>query len=89
LMYYGWRKVTIWPPRGEIQLAKLRGSEKEFDEYFAKRIDGKNYFLITSFNQFEDQPVLKETLYARYPVFAEGPGYLIFDLTRPYSQDTP
>lgn len=89
LMYYGWQKVTLWPPRGEIQLAKLRGSEKEFEEYFAKRIDGKNYFLITAFNQFEDQPVLRETLYARFPVFAEGPGYLIFDLTRPNSQDTP
>lgn len=84
LMYYGWRKVNLWPPRGEIELAKLRGSEKEFDEYFNKRIEGKKYFLITSFNQFDDQPVLKDTLYDRYPILAESPGYLIFDLTQPY-----
>lgn len=89
LMYYGWRKVNIWPPRGEIKLAKLRGSEKEFDEYFSKRIEGKNYFLITSFNQFNDQPVLKETLNDRYPIYAEAPGYLIFDLTQPYDSLSP
>jgi len=83
LMYYGWRKVILWPPRGEIKLAKLRGSEKEFNEYFNKRIEEKNYFLITAFKQFNDQPVLQETLYERYPIYAEGPGYLIFDLTQP------
>ena len=88
-MYYGWQKVNLWPPRGEIKLAKLRGNEKDFNDYFYKRIDGKNYFLITSFNQFNDQPVLKETLYERYPVFAEGPGYLIFDLTKPFDSGNP
>lgn len=86
LMYYGWRKVNLWPPRGEIELAKLRGSEKEFDEYFSKKVEGKKYFLITSFNQFDDQPVLKETLFDRYPILAESPGYLIFDLTQPFQE---
>ena len=27
LMYYGWRKIILWPPRGEFKLAKLRGNE--------------------------------------------------------------
>lgn len=89
LMYYGWRKVILWPPRGEFKLAKLRGNEKEFDDYFNKRIEGKSYFLITAFNQFKDQPVLKETLYERFPVYAEGPGYLIFDLTKPLEEENP
>jgi hypothetical protein len=80
LMYYGWRKVDTWPTRGENQLAELRQRNRKFDEYFAKRIEGKDFFLVTAFKQFEDQPVLKETLYERFPILDEGPGYIIFDL---------
>ncbi len=83
LMYYGWRKVTLWPNRGELNVAKLRGSEKEFEEYFNKRVEDKSYFLITAFNQFRDQPDLQEYLEKYYPVVAEGVGYLIYDLENP------
>jgi 4-amino-4-deoxy-L-arabinose transferase-like glycosyltransferase len=83
LMYYGWRKVTLWPNRGEQKLSQLRGSDKEFENLFAKHTEGKSYFLITAFKQFEDQPDLKQYLYDRYPLLAEGQGYLIFNLTRP------
>jgi len=86
LMYYGWRKVTLWPVRGERNLSVLRGRSKEFDDYFAKRIDGKDYFLITSFGQFNDQPDLKQTLQDRYPLIADGDGYLIYDLAHPLPQ---
>jgi len=80
LMYYGWRKVVLWPNRGEIKLSVLRGSEKDFQDYFIKRIDGKRYFLITAFGQFEDQPALQQTLYENFPILAQGEGYIIFDL---------
>jgi len=83
LMYYGWRKVILWPNRGELKLSVLRGSNKEFDAYFAKRTDGKAYFLITAFKQYQDQPALQDMLEQHYPVAAQGQGYLIFDLTRP------
>lgn len=83
LMYYGWRKVALWPIRGERTLSSLRGSDKEFEEFFAKRTEGKDYFLITSFNQLNDQPDLKQTLRERYPLIAEGSGYLIYDLANP------
>ena len=88
-MYYGWRKVILWPPRGEIKLAKLRGNEKEFDAYFNNRIDGKDYFLVTAFKQFNDQPTLQETLYERYPIYSEGPGFIIFDLSQPLNTSNP
>jgi hypothetical protein len=83
LMYYGWRKVTLWPNRGEIKLGNLRGSSKEFDSFFAKRTQGKSYFVITAFKQFDDQPVLQQTLTSHYPLIAEGQGYLIYDLAHP------
>jgi uncharacterized membrane protein len=82
LMYYGWRKVTLWPNRGEIKLSNLRGSSKEFDTFFTKRTDGKRYFVITAFKQFEDQPVLQQTLNEHYELVAQGQGYLIYDLSR-------
>jgi hypothetical protein len=80
-MYYGWRKVTLWPNRGERAVSSLRGSEKEFEEYFAKRIGDKSYFLITAFNQFEDQPDLMNMLEEHYLLVASGNGYRIYDLT--------
>ena len=80
LMYYGWRKVSLWPNRGEIKLSILRGSPKEFEDFFNKRTDGKDYFLITAFRQFEDQPELQQMLAAHYPLLAEGSGYRIYDL---------
>ncbi len=84
LMYYGWRKVTLWPNRGERAISSLRGSEKDFEDYFAKRTEDKTYFLITAFNQFDDQPDLKKVLEERYPLVAEATGYQIYDLSNPH-----
>jgi 4-amino-4-deoxy-L-arabinose transferase-like glycosyltransferase len=83
LAYYGWRKVQLWPIRGERNLAVLRGISKEFMDFFAKRTEGKSYFLITSFSQLDDQPDLKEYLEETYPLAAQGDGYLIYDLLHP------
>ncbi len=83
LMYYGWRKVILWPNRGELALSALRGSEKEFDSYFQKKIEDKSYFLVTAFGQFNDQPELQKTLDDHYPVYAKGDGYIIYDLQNP------
>jgi len=89
LMYYGQRKVALWPNRGERSLAELRGSNKEFEELFSNRVEGKSYFLITAFNQFDDQPELKQALAEGYPVLAEGDGYLIYDLQNPLPAQNP
>ncbi len=83
LMYFGWRKVSLWPTRGERQLAEMRGNQKEFEKYFENKTEGKSYFVITSFNQLEDQPDLEKTLNEKYPLIAEGGGYLIYNLENP------
>jgi hypothetical protein len=83
LIYYGWRKVTLWPIQGEQTLAQLRGKGKDFASEVANRIEGKSYFLITAFGQFNNQPELKQYLAGHYPVFAQGDGYLIYDLDHP------
>ena len=83
IMYYGWRKVILWPNRGEIALSELRGEGKEFENYFNRRSQGMNYFLITAFRQLNEQADLKAHLEQQYPVYAEGSGYLIYDLAHP------
>ena len=83
LAYYGWRKVQLWPIRGERKLSDLRGISKEFQDFFAKRTEGRSYFLITAFSQLEDQQDLKQYLEEVYPVAAQGEGYLIYDLLHP------
>jgi 4-amino-4-deoxy-L-arabinose transferase-like glycosyltransferase len=81
LAYYGWRKVTVWPIIGERQLAAMRGDSKVFEDYFKKKSESMSYFLVTAFNQLDQQPDLKDYLAQNFPVFAKGEGYLIFDLS--------
>lgn len=83
LMYYGWRQVAIWPVSGERELARLRGSEKEFETFFAKRIEGKTYFLIAPPKLLDDQPDLKQVLQQGYPLIAQSNDFLLFDLAHP------
>lgn len=83
LWYYGWRKVNLWPNRGEQALRAMRGKEREFEAFFNKKIENQSYFLITAFGQLEDQPDLAAWLEEHYPVHARGGGYLIYDLQNP------
>jgi hypothetical protein len=82
LTYYGWRNVALWPTTGELYLAGLRGnSAEDFESFFLERTAGMDYFLISSFNQADQQPMLVEYLDAHYPVYSEGDGYILYDLT--------
>jgi hypothetical protein len=40
------------------------------------------YFLVTDFDELNRQPELKQRL-ARFSVFAQGDGYVIYDLSDP------
>ncbi len=84
LSYYGWLTPSIWPPLGQQALRELQGKPAiEVKEWFDKRAGNKDFFLVTMKNQFENQPELKKLLYENFPVYAEGDGYLIFDLRNP------
>jgi hypothetical protein len=84
LTYFGWVTPKIWPPLGQQNLRELQGKPAiEVQEWFNKRAGNKDFFLVTMKNQFEKQPELKKLLNDNFPVFAEGDGYLIFDLRNP------
>ena len=76
----GCPRVQLWPVSSELALAAQRGEpEKEFESFFANKTDGMAFFLVTAFNQLDQQPLLKAKL-AEFPVYAEGGGYIIYDL---------
>ncbi len=80
LMYYGWRRVDLWPP--DTQLAQIRGNDRDARATFAELTAGKDYFLVTAFGQLDKQPGLKEIL-DTYSIAAEGYGYVLYDLRQP------
>ncbi|GMR11340.1 MAG: hypothetical protein BMS9Abin28_2170 [Anaerolineae bacterium] len=41
---------------------------------------GFDYFLVTLFNELDDQPVLSDVLYSNYPYQEGDDGYVLFDL---------
>jgi len=86
LAYWGWKVTEQWPTTGDQNLRELAGVAKTFDEIFAERVEGKDYFVVTNFNQFDRQPELKEKLFNTYSILEENPEYLIFDLQSPLEQ---
>jgi hypothetical protein len=86
LAYWGWKTVEQWPTTGDQNLRQLAGKGKTFDEIFANRIEGQQYFLVTNFNQFDSQPDLKEKLFSTYPIVEQNSEYIIFDLQHPLVQ---
>lgn len=87
LMYYGWRKVTLWSTLAEMRLAELRGkAAREFHDEFETRTAGHRYFLITAMGQWSAQQPLRDWLLMNYRLIAQDDRYLIFDLAKPLSE---
>jgi 4-amino-4-deoxy-L-arabinose transferase-like glycosyltransferase len=85
IAYYGWRHVTPWPYTADDETALASSSDPmgEFTTRFDNTVKGQEYFVITLFNDLDSQPLLKTYLYDHFPIYSQGDGYLIFDLTQP------
>ena len=85
IAYYGWRHVTPWPYTAgdESPLALRPDPMSEFASRFDNAVKGQEYFVVTLFGDFEAQPILQDYLYDLFPIYSQGDGYLIFDLTQP------
>ena len=77
LMYWGWRKVRLWPLN--TALSELRIGDREPTDRFKEITAGSEYFLVTAFGQLDAQPVLAKIL-SGYPVKAQGDGFILYDL---------
>ncbi|MBL8100358.1 MAG: glycosyltransferase family 39 protein [Anaerolineales bacterium] len=81
MAYFGWRSITDVPSYGDILYSIQRTGKDDFEERFNAIISKKDLFLVTDFRDLNRQPLLKEKL-ETYPIFAEGDGYVIFDLMK-------
>ena len=79
LAYWGWQNTVVWPYLGDFEYRRVRGGSLEFEEAFEKLTQGNAFFLVTDFAEHGRQPDLRDRL-KTYEVFAEGDGYVIYNL---------
>ncbi len=80
LAYWGWLDSAQWPVAGDIAYHQdLRGAQADFEERFQNLTSKRDFFLVTLPNELDLQPLLKARL-ATYPIYAQGDGYVIYDL---------
>jgi hypothetical protein len=87
LRYFGWRTPSAyWPAAADLNLSALSGnSPMDYAEYFKQATTGKEFFLVTAFTELDAQPQLKAIL-SGYPIYEQGDGFVMYDLTKPLSQ---
>jgi hypothetical protein len=79
LAYWGWKGITSWPTFGDLNYGSLRGSQSQFDAKFENLTAKKDLFIVTDFEEYNLQLLLKDKL-SQYPVFAQGDEYIIYQL---------
>jgi hypothetical protein len=79
LMYWGWRRVALWPLSTDLSTVKNGG--RDLAGRFTDLTTGEDYFLVTAFGQLDQQPNLKKIL-AEYPIAAQGDGFVLYNLHR-------
>lgn len=80
LNYWGWLNTSHWPSEGDLWYQEKRGDPQGFAQLFEKHARNRSFFLVMDFDEWEAQSALQGYLLEQYPLFAEGEGYLIFDL---------
>ena len=84
LAYYGWVNSALWLSTADADLRTLAGIDSaNIEKNRQAAFTAKDYFLVTNFKEFDRQPELQEQLYSGYEIYAEGDGFVIFDLNRP------
>jgi 4-amino-4-deoxy-L-arabinose transferase-like glycosyltransferase len=91
LIYYGWKKISWYPYSWDQDMGAMAGHDRldlttvddENLPYFQSHIDGYQFFLVTSFDELDAQPYLKQLLYENYPIYEQRDWYIIFDLRNP------
>ena len=86
LAYWGYQNSSAWLTSGDINARYMAGIDIDLLEMFQEETAGKQYFLVTMFGEFNNQPAIQELLYANYPIYAETDEYIIFDLQHPLTQ---
>ena len=82
LAYWGWVNATQWLSSSDFNLRSLAEQQYDIKELFEDTIKGKDYFIVTMFQELEAQSELKELL-SGYAIYEDGGDYIIYDLHQP------
>lgn len=94
LAYHGEFAGLPWPTSNSLYARSVRGEripniKDDFtSEHITLLYQGRfikytpDFFIITAFDEFDNQPDLKEYLFANYPVLVRSENYLVFDMRR-------
>lgn len=80
LAYWGWYASSYMPDIDELRHRELTGHGGDAIRTFVGAAEGKEYFLVTMLDDFNQLTDLKQYIYDTYPVLDQGEGYIIFDL---------
>ena len=86
LAYWSWITPTDWGTSADFNFLEETGQTFDTKKLFDERTSGKDFFVITLFNELDRQPALKNVLEENYPVYAETGDYLIYDLREELSK---
>jgi hypothetical protein len=86
LAYWGFQNIDEWYLAADLNLRERANPNFDIKAQFFNRSAGKKYFVVTLADQFDGQPEIKQLVTQTYPVHAEGPGYIIYDLEHPLTK---
>lgn len=86
LAYWGWKTSENWMSLGDFTYRELAGQELDKASLFHETVQGKDYFLVTNFSEFDRQLDVKKVLYEGYAILDSEERYVIFDLQQPLSE---
>jgi 4-amino-4-deoxy-L-arabinose transferase-like glycosyltransferase len=83
LAFWGWQDSNSILTTDDLEVRELAGRNVDPMEKFQEKIKGEQFFIVTAFSEFDRQPDIKDYLNKNFPIYAQGKGYIIFDLQHP------
>jgi len=80
LEYWGWLTPQNWMNSGDFMVRELAGQEFDRVQLFKEQVEGKDYFLVTAFGEFDSQAEFKKMMTDNFPVLEQTDDYIIYDL---------
>jgi len=83
LEYWGWLTPTNWMNSGDFTVRELAGQQFDRVKLFKEQVEGKDYFLVTAFGEYDSQAEFKKMMTDAFPVLEQTDDYIIYDLKHP------
>ena len=82
LAYWGWQDVESWYDASDLDLRVLDNRNIDLLQRFHDQSAGKHFLVVTQSARLDQQPEIKDYVTKTFPIFAEGSGYTVYDLTK-------